>query len=240
MAACVGQHLDSAVVTGHRAPNHRMRDEPLLRRGAQPRRRAAWTTSAIVALLLVGCGASSGRTSGQGLRATDALPAGVVGGPTARVRLTDARGGVLDTQALRGRAYAVTFLYTHCPDVCPLIGAELRAALARLGPAAQHVAVVAITVDPRGDTRKAVEAWLRRHHEPANFHYLIGSERELAPVWRAYMAAPQLPGDPTSAHTASIWLVDPSGHRRALMSAGRPLNPADITYNLAVLTRGAR
>ena len=226
-----------------------MRDEPSRRAliflihavaCAQPRRCAAWIATAIVALLLAGCGASGVGPGGEGLRATDALPAGVIGGAAPRVRLTDARGGVLDTQALHGHAYAVTFLYTHCPDVCPLIGAELRTALARLGPAAQHVEVVAISVDPRGDTRKAVEAWLRRHHEPPNFHYLIGSERELAPVWRAYMAAPQLPGDPTSSHTASIWLVDPSGHRRALMSAGRPLDPADISHNLAVLSRGAR
>jgi protein SCO1 len=157
--------------------------------------------------------------------------------PAPHVRLVDARGRVLDTRELRGRPYAVTFLYTHCPDVCPLIGAELRAALERLGRDAGRVAVVAVSVDPNGDTPRAVRAWLRQHREPPNFHYLIGSRSQLAPVWRAYMVAPLSRGS-ESAHTASIWLVDARGRRRALMSAGR-LDPADISHDLLLLIREA-
>jgi cytochrome oxidase Cu insertion factor (SCO1/SenC/PrrC family) len=57
------------------------------------------------------------------------------------------RGGVIDTRALRGRPYAVTFLYTSCPDVCPAIANDLRDAVR-----GTSAAVVAVSVDPRGDT----------------------------------------------------------------------------------------
>ncbi|HEU4703094.1 MAG TPA: SCO family protein, partial [Conexibacter sp.] len=60
------------------------------------------------------------------------LPPGLAGRAAPRIRLTDARGGTFDTRSLAGRPYLVTFLYANCPDVCPLIGAQLRDTLERL------------------------------------------------------------------------------------------------------------
>jgi protein SCO1 len=170
-----------------------------------------------------------------GLRDASVLPAALVGRPAPEIRLRDARGGTLDTANLAGTPYAVTFLYTSCPDVCPLIGSELEAALAQLGPLAAKVAVVAVSVDPRGDTPSAVLAWLKVHDEPANFHYLIGTEAQLTPVWKSYFAAPQIPGDPQSSHSATIWLVDGHGRRRALITAGIPVPSGDLAYDFRAL-----
>jgi protein SCO1/2 len=165
------------------------------------------------------------------------LPDAVAGSPAPHFRLRDARGGVVDTRALRGRPYVVTFLYTNCPDVCPVIGQELRVALEKLGTQASRAAAVAVSVDPRGDTAPAVRTWLGRQRLPRNFHYAIGSERELKPVWKAYYAAPQIPGDPESTHSASIWLVDGRGRIRTKFSAGFPVPPADIAHDLRLLLR---
>jgi protein SCO1 len=195
--------------------------------------RAAVLILMLGVLAMSGCGqGTSTTTNSAGLRDMSALPAGLAGGPAPRIRLTDARGGSFDTASLAGRPYAVTFLYTTCPDVCPLIGEELRQALDDLGPRAAGVAVVAISVDPVNDSAAAVRTWLARHREPPNFHYLIGSERQLQPYWRAYFAAPQIPGDPQSSHTAAIWLVDAQGRRVGSMSAGGPVSPSDIAHNL--------
>ncbi len=104
----------------------------------------------------------------------------------------------MDTSSLAGRPYLVTFLYSTCPDVCPLIAEDLRAALDDLGPRRDDVAVVAVSVDPRGDTRASVREFLRRHRLPANFHYGIGSKSTLAPIWKDWYTAPQIsdhPGD---------------------------------------------
>ena len=169
-----------------------------------------------------------------GLRA-DALPPGMAGRPAPAFRLADGRGGVVDTRALRGHSYAVTFLYTHCRDVCPAIADDLRDAL-RSAPAAR---VAAVSVGPAGDTAAAVRAFAERHHLPATFRYAIGARRSLAPVWRAYLASPQV-GDPrNSSHTAAVWLVDAEGRLRGLYP-GVPLQPADVAHDLRAVAEPVR
>jgi protein SCO1 len=159
------------------------------------------------------------------------------GSPAApAMRLEDAASGRrIDTARLAGRPYAVTFLYTHCPDVCPLIGAELQQALASLGPAAGRLDVFALSVDPRGDTRSAVRAWLQVHHEPPNFHYLIGSESELRPYWNAWHVGPQIVGDPDSSHTAAIYLITAAGRIAAIINAGSQIPNSDLVHDLRAL-----
>ena len=163
------------------------------------------------------------------------LPDGVRGRKAFSFELPDARDGKLATGDLAGRPYALTFLFTDCPDVCPTIAAELRRALELLGPQGDDLAVVAVSVDPAGDTPAAVRAFLDRHRLPGNFHYLIGRERQLKPVWDAYYAAPQIPDRPESTHTASIWLIDHRGRIRAKFSAGAPIPPEDIAHDLLIL-----
>jgi protein SCO1 len=196
---------------------------------------AAASLLAIIGLAVLRPSSPAATPAAAGLRDASVLPAALVGRPAPEIRLRDARGGTFDTSSLAGKPYAVTFLYTSCPDVCPLIGNELRQALTQLGPLASKVAVVGVSVDPRGDTPAAVQAWLKVHREPANFHYLIGTQAQLTPVWKAYFALPQTPGDPQSSHSATIWLVDGHGRRRALITAGIAVPAADLAYDLHAL-----
>jgi len=163
------------------------------------------------------------------------LPPALIGKPAFDFRLADARGGEIATRRLRGKPYVVTFLYTDCEDVCPLIGRELGQALRLLGSQRNDVAILAVSADPEGDTPAAVKEWLRRHRLPTNFHYLIGPERRLRPVWKGYYAARQDPRRQQSSHTASIWLIDAEGRIRTKFSAGVPVPPADIAHDLKVL-----
>ncbi len=195
----------------------------------------ALVTLAISAVLDLSQKSQPSLKHAAGLRDATILPAGLTNSPAPEIRLTDARGGVLDTRSLLGEPYAITFLYSSCPDVCPLIGEELQTALAQLGPDSHKVGVVAVSVDPRGDTLAAVRAWLKLHREPANFHYLIGSEQQLKPTWDAYFVAPQIPGDPNSSHTAAIWLVNRQGQRQAEIDAGAPVSPNDLAYDFRML-----
>jgi len=198
---------------------------------------------AVAAALVAGCGGSggsataSGGGSGRHFAVAEALPQGLAGRPAPDVRLADARGGTFDTRSLvqAGKPYVVTFLYANCPDVCPLIGEQLRQTLQKLGPDAARVGVVAVSVDPRGDTPATVRAWLRRHREPAQFHYLIGTRAQLAPVWRDWYAAPQIAGDPQSAHTAIVWIVDAQGRLAAKLAAGTPFDTSGLAHDLRSL-----
>jgi protein SCO1 len=203
-----------------------------------------WAAAAVAALLVAALaagillyglhargGAAADRRPAAGLRA-DALPGGLAGSAAPRIRLTDGRGGTIDTRSLRGRPYAVTFLYTHCPDVCPTIAQDLSEAMAE----APGAAVVAVSVDPRGDTATAVRGFARVHRLPRGFHYAIGDRRALAPVWRAFFVSSQI-GDPrTSTHTASVWLVDARGRLRGMYPGGAPIAPADVAHDLRALS----
>ena len=167
-----------------------------------------------------------------GLRA-DALPGNLAGSPAPNFRVRDARGGVIDTRRLTGHPYAVTFLYTHCPDVCPALAEDLRSALAILGPG--RATVIAVSVDPRGDTPASVRTFAARHRLTADFRYGIGDRAALEPVWRAYFSSPQM-GDPrSSSHTAAIWLVDARGRLRGMYPGGAPVSSRDLAHDLRAL-----
>jgi protein SCO1/2 len=183
-----------------------------------------------------GLAPSVGLRNPEGFRGNP-LPRGIVRKPAPDFELADARGGTTGTREMTGRPYLVTFLFSDCPDVCPLIAQEIRQAFKLLGRHANDVAALAVSVDPRGDTRENVLHFLHRHRLPPNFHYLIGTRDELASVWSAYYAAPQLPGRAESAHTASVWVIDARGRIRTKFSGGAPIAPADIAHDLRQLLR---
>jgi len=199
----------------------------------------------LVYVLLERSGARTASTAGQVAQSEprtgpfrgSKLPDGIVGRPAPDFRLSDARGRPVDTRRLAGRPYLVTFLYTNCPpgDTCPTIAAELRQALKQLGPRADDLTILAVSVEPKGDTPAAARRWLRRYRLPANFRFLVGSRRELEPVWDSYYVGSQDPANEQSRHTSNMWLVDARGRWRTKFSAGLPVPPADIAHDLGVL-----
>jgi protein SCO1/2 len=161
-------------------------------------------------LLAAGCGGSS-----------DSLPGTDLGrAPASDFRLTDAAGQTVSLSDLRGQPVAVAFLYTRCPDVCPLIAARLAQALTGLGDKADDVAVLAVSVDPEGDTPETARAFMQAHGLTGDaHHYLLGDAAALAPVWLAYGVAstPALEGPAPVGHTDAVVLVDREGRKRTLL-----------------------
>jgi protein SCO1/2 len=101
-------------------------------------------------------------------------------------------GSSFNLAAQRGKAVFVTFLYAHCPDVCPLIASNLHNAYAKMTPAMrQRVAIVAVSVDPRGDSAATVAAFVGQHQLRGEARYLIGSAGQLVPVWKAWNVGSQ-------------------------------------------------
>jgi hypothetical protein len=123
---------------------------------------AALASVAVIAVLVARCSYDErAAVIGKGQRGPirgGTLPRGLDRSRAHDFRLVDARGGELDSRALRGRPYVVTFLYTDCQDVCPLIGRGIGEALRLLGGRRDEVAALAVSVDPEGDTRQAVLA----------------------------------------------------------------------------------
>jgi protein SCO1 len=133
--------------------------------------------------------------------------------------LRDQRGDIVRFSSQRGKVVLVTFLYTNCPDVCPLIAENLNGALRELGADRDSVRVLAVSVDPHGDTPKAVRSYARLHHLLPEFHYLIGSQQDLLPVWKAYDVTAVARNPELVDHSAFTLLVDREGLGRAVFDA---------------------
>jgi protein SCO1/2 len=147
--------------------------------------------------------------------------------------LRDQAGQMVKLRAERGKLVLLTFLYTECHDVCPLVAGNLNVALKRLGAERKNVRVLAISVDPIGDTRKAVRRYVRDHQLLPQFHYLIGSKRELAPVWTAYSVASIRRKGGDVDHTLYTLLVDRRGKARVLYDA--TALPGEILHDLRLV-----
>jgi protein SCO1/2 len=107
--------------------------------------------------------------------------------PAPPLSLRNYLGESVNINQYRGKAVLVTFLYVHCPDVCPIITSNLRVAQNLMGPAtASKAQLIAVSVDPRGDTPRTVAAFLAHHEMTGRMKYLIGSAPELAGVWKAW------------------------------------------------------
>ena len=85
--------------------------------------------------------------------------------PAPPLALDNYLGTPVNLASYRGKAVLVTFLYTHCPDVCPLIASKLHTALDRRCPprAQRRSQIIAVSVDPRGDTPTTVAQFLAAH-----------------------------------------------------------------------------
>jgi protein SCO1/2 len=136
-------------------------------------------------------------------------------------------------RALRGKVVLLTFLYTHCPDVCPLTAANLNTALQRLGGERAQVAVLAVSVDPAGDTHASILSFIQRHRLLPQFRYLTGRRATLEGVWRKYNVAVVRRGPGDVDHTLYTLLVDRGGTARVLFDV--KATPGAITHDVRQL-----
>ncbi|MFN8160233.1 MAG: SCO family protein [Solirubrobacterales bacterium] len=158
--------------------------------------------------------------------------------PAPPLRLRDSAGRLVDLRDLRGKGVLVTFVYTHCPDVCPLIVSHLHTALAELGPKARDLRIVAVSTDPRGDTPATVDAFLSAHRMRGRMRFLIGSRAELRRTWRRWdVVAKADPTDPEFVeHSAPIYGIDARG--RIVTVYTPSFEPAQIVHDAPLLSSG--
>jgi protein SCO1 len=200
-----------------------------------------WPGLLCAAVLLGGCGSSAvatGDTTGNGvvgsgfqglvIKPQKAAPA---------LALRNYTGAPVNLAAFRGKAVLVTFVYTHCPDVCPLIVSNLAAAQRQLGARAGRVRVIAATVDPKNDTARAVRKFLVERDAAGRMDYLIGSRRQLVPVWKAWGVAVTVNRyEDTEAHSALVFGITPQGRIAVVYSSN--FTPAQIVHDLPLIERG--
>jgi cytochrome oxidase Cu insertion factor (SCO1/SenC/PrrC family) len=124
--------------------------------------------------------------------------------PRADFKLRDQDGKLVRLQRQQGKVVVLTFLYATCWDLCPAQADVITDALRRVGRKAEHrVKVLVVSVDSVGDTPPRARRFIRDHFDFGGpTHWLVGSRRQLEPVWRMYGIAPIDATDAEAAESA--------------------------------------
>ena len=130
--------------------------------------------------------------------------------------LTDQNGKRLEFRKLLGKRVIINFMYTSCPDVCPLLTTSLKIVRGRMEEAeAQNIYFLSVTTDPEVDTPKALKLYSRRHRvDVPNWTWLTGDVRDLTVVWQIFGLGVKRVARGLIEHTALTAVVDARGYMR--------------------------
>ncbi len=179
-----------------------------------------------VALLVAtrGTGSASGPVGPTGW-AGAVRPPGI---PPAAFSLRDERGRTVRARDFRGKVLAIMFVYSTCRDTCPLTAQQVRGALDRV----RGARALAVSVDPRADTRAHVRTFLREQRLAGRVPYLVGTRARLAGVWRLFGVGPEGRRE----HDVSVVLLDRGGRQRVGFGVD-DLSAEALAHDLAELAR---
>ncbi len=208
-----------------------------------------WACLVLILLSAASCGGSDS-FHGTTLDSSDIAPP---------FELRDQFGDAVALSDMAGKVVVLTFLYTSCPDVCPLTTETLRRTHILLGDDASRVRMVAISVDPQRDSMERIYEYSDDTDMLDKWHFLVGNEEELERVWTAYwldpiegdrahddlgeevVAAGVLDTDGESApqgylvsHTAPVFLIDREGYRRVVFTS-LSLDPQPLVHDIRLL-----
>lgn len=173
---------------------------------------------ASVFLMVLALAACSGRDNDQPTFTT----VDVTGAPWGKdFQLMDHAGKSRRLADFRGKVVVLFFGYVNCPDVCPTNMAELAAALTILGPDADRVQVLMVTLDPKRDTPDILRQYVPAFHP--SFLGLYGDEQATANIAKEFKVFFKLqkPGESgfyTVDHSGGLFVFDPLGNIRLYIS----------------------
>ena len=198
-------------------------------RGPRPTPRLNGPLLALAVVVLVATGFMAARAWFAPTQ-TSAETATSIGGP---FTLVDQNGRTVTDQDFRGKWMLVYFGYTYCPDVCPTALGRNASAIELLGPKAEQIVPVLITVDPARDTPQALKGYVAAFHP--RMVGLSGSPEQVTAVAREYRVYfGKVPGnDPNSYlmdHTSFSYLVAPDG--RFVQFFRDKLSPEEVADSL--------
>ena len=175
--------------------------------------------------------------------------------------LTNQSGQPASMADFRGSVVVLTFLYTNCPDVCPIVTSQLREAEELLELDANEARFIAVSVDPDRDTVQSARDYLDKWKLSENWHFLVGERPALEEVWKNYYIDPAVtdhdplessqasptpkPGGALNAlsaeitqrylvvHSTPVYLIGRDGRRRVVFTP--PLEPEKVAADIQKL-----
>ena len=150
-------------------------------------------------------------------------------------KLADTEGVPRTLHDYRGQVVVIFFGFLHCPDACPAGLFKLAQVMKQLGPAATHVQVLVVTLDPERDTPASLKSYVSAF-DP-RFIGLTGTSAqvdEAATGFNVQYARVPLGNDYTIDHSTAVFLFDGAGRLRRIGAVNSPV--ADFVHDIAALT----
>ena len=209
----------------------------------------------LTAAMLAGCSQTPASFMGTELTAKEPAPG---------FTLVDQFGEEISLSDKRGNVVALTFLYTNCPDICPLTAHSLGKAHEALGEDTARVSIIAISVDPDRDTPQQARAYSQQRNMLDKWSFLTGPEEELSLLWEAFYVAVDRTDDSGGAieslgtdlarealasseglsekaaylvtHSAPVYLIDQQGTMRSIIT-DLTLDPEPLVHDIRLLLK---
>lgn len=169
--------------------------------------------------------------------------------------LLDQFGETITLADYKNQVVVLTFVYTACNDICPLIAHRLKEAEKYLIDAADEIAILLISVDPDRDTVSNRQEFLNSYGMVTKWKYLVGQEKELEDIWSAYYVSSlinesdaysgqsnsrdaletELLNNYSVTHQGPVYLIDRTGHARSIFTL--PFDSEDLANDIKLLVK---
>lgn len=143
--------------------------------------------------------------------------------------LIDQGGKPFDPKRLVGKIWLANFMFTSCPDVCPMLTSKMRSLQLRFGNHKREIELVSISVDPSNDTPAVLTKFAQEHEaDLGNWSFLTGPEAQVRDVVmegfkQAMQEVPAKDNEPRNIlHGTHIALVDKRGDIRGFYRTDNP------------------
>jgi protein SCO1/2 len=152
------------------------------------------------------------------------------------LKLTDHNGKARQLSDFKGKAVALFFGYTHCPDVCPTTMADLAHAMKLMGKRSDEVQVLFVTLDPERDTQQVLAQFVPSFD--SRFLGLYGTPEQIAETaknFKIFYAKQEQAGKSgyTIDHSAGVYAFDKNGKIRVYIKFGQ--KPEEIAHDLGLI-----
>jgi len=150
------------------------------------------------------------------------------------ISLKSYQGNVVRMRSLRGNVVLVTFLDTDCKTKCPLIASVVGDALRLLSSSdRRQVAPLGVTVNPASDTPASVRKFLRQRRA-LGLDFLLGSVRQMRPVWRAFHVVSAAETGDADIHSADVRVYDRTGEWVSTLHLPPDLTARNLAHDMRV------
>ncbi len=144
------------------------------------------------------------------------------GVPAPDFTLRDQTGATISLHQFRGHPVVLTFFDSVCPhEDCSLMAEYVNATAKDLTPHdASSVAWLALSLNPWHDTPASATTFLKTRQVSIPLHYLLGTEKTLAPIWSAYHMQAILQSNGVVIHSTGLYLIDSAGREQTFFEEG--------------------